>query len=54
MSPNSGPEKGGTIITISNIGIGYPGDDTTVKVHGVECTEAKVTEAEVKKEYVWV
>ncbi|XP_052060745.1 plexin-A2-like isoform X3 [Mytilus californianus] len=45
--PDSGPEKGGTNITISNIGIGNPGDNTTVKVNGIECTEAKVKEASV-------
>ncbi|CAC5392974.1 PLXND [Mytilus coruscus] len=45
--PNSGPENGGTTITISGIGIGYPGDPTTVTVNGVGCSEAKVTESSV-------
>lgn len=45
--PDSGPEKGGTNITISNIGIGYPGDIVTVKVNGIKCIEAKVEKKNV-------
>ncbi|XP_071159982.1 plexin-A4-like [Mytilus edulis] len=45
--PDSGPEKGGTNITISNIGIGYPGDNVTVKVNGIKCIEAKVEKENV-------
>ena len=40
--PTSGPEMGGTKITISGKNIGNPKDSITVKIYGVECTNVEV------------
>jgi len=40
--PTSGPENGGTQITISGKNIGNPKDNITVKIYGVECTNVEV------------
>ena len=40
--PTSGPENGGTQITISGKNIGNPNDNITVKIYGVECTNVYV------------
>jgi len=40
--PASGPENGGTNITIYGQNLGNPKDNITVKIYGVECTNVEV------------
>jgi hypothetical protein len=40
--PISGPESGGTKITITGKNIGNPNNNTKVKIYGVECTNVEV------------
>jgi len=40
--PASGPEMGGTKITISGTNIGNPKDNIAVKIYGIECNNVEV------------
>jgi hypothetical protein len=40
--PISGPESGGTKITITGKNIGNPNNNITVKIYGEECTNVEV------------
>ena len=42
MFPASGPESGGTNLTIYGQNIGNPNDNITVRIYGVECTNVQV------------